>query len=49
VIGAILCLLALFVVGPMALFFTGAIWSALYGWMLSDSQQQAPETSDSAA
>jgi hypothetical protein len=35
VIGAILCLLALFVAGPIALFFAGALWSAVYGWLFS--------------
>jgi hypothetical protein len=29
-------LVALFVIGPIALFVTGALWSALLGWMLSD-------------
>jgi hypothetical protein len=36
VIGVVLILLALFVVGPIGLFITGGIWSALNGWLLSD-------------
>jgi hypothetical protein len=37
VLGAILVLLGLFVVGPILLFFLGALWSALLGWLLSDA------------
>jgi hypothetical protein len=36
VIGAVLVLLALVVVGPMLVMFTGALWSALMGWSLSE-------------
>jgi hypothetical protein len=37
VIGAVLILLAMFVVGPIAIFALGAVWSALNGWMQSDA------------
>jgi hypothetical protein len=37
VIGAVLVLLAMFVVGPIAIFATGAVWSALHGWLESDA------------
>jgi hypothetical protein len=37
VIGAVLVLVALVVVGPILVMFTGALWSALMGWSLSDN------------
>jgi len=39
VAGAILVVIAMFVIGPIALFAAGAIWSALFGWMLSDEAE----------
>jgi hypothetical protein len=36
VLGVVLILLALFVVGPFAIFVGGAVWSALIGWFASD-------------
>jgi hypothetical protein len=36
VAGAVLILIALFVIGPILLFLGGAIWSALLGWVLAD-------------
>jgi len=36
VIGAVLVLLAIFLVGPVGLFVAGAAWSALNGWLLSE-------------
>jgi hypothetical protein len=44
-------LLALFLVGPVALFVVGAIWSMLMGWVLSDDAdaRAAAETQDSAS
>jgi len=34
--GPVLVLLFLFVIGPIGLLITGAIWSALNGWLLSE-------------
>ena len=33
--GAIIILVAMFVVGPIGLFLAGAIWSAINGWLQS--------------
>ena len=33
--GAVLIALTIFVIGPIAVFFGGAIWSALNGWLFS--------------
>jgi hypothetical protein len=53
VIGAVLVLLALFLVGPFAVFVTGAIWSLLMGQVLSDDADAraagTPQDSISAA
>ena len=37
IIGPIAVLLALFVIGPIALFLAGAGWSAIQGWLQSDA------------
>lgn len=45
-VGVILILLLMFVAGPIGLFLTGAIWSAVHGWLESaaaDDRQQATE------
>lgn len=34
--GPVLILLALFLVGPIGLFVTGALWSAIAAWLLSE-------------
>jgi hypothetical protein len=36
VLGAVIVLVVLFVVGPIALFVAGAIWSGIFGWMAVD-------------
>ena len=36
VVGAVLVLIAMFLAGPVAVRFGGAVWSALSGWLLSD-------------
>jgi len=33
-------LLFMFVVGPIGLFLTGAIWSGVFGWLLVDDTEQ---------
>jgi hypothetical protein len=43
VLGAVLILLALFVVGPFLVFVGGAIWSALLGYELTEDAE-APAT-----
>ena len=43
--GVVLVLLAMFVVGPIGLFITGALWAALTGWLSSeeaDARAAAP-------
>ncbi len=48
-VGVVLILLALFVVGPIAIFAGGAIWSALMGWESSeDADARAGGAQDSA-
>ena len=39
--GPVLLLLFMFVVGPIGLFVTGAIWSGLFGWLLVDDTEHA--------
>jgi hypothetical protein len=46
VAGAVLILIALFVIGPILLFFAGAVWSALMGWMLSEDAHQRARDAD---
>ncbi len=33
-IGVVLVLLVMFVAGPIGLFLVGAIWSAVFGWLV---------------
>jgi hypothetical protein len=37
--GVVLVLLGLFVIGPILLFFTGAIWSAILGFLLTEEAE----------
>jgi hypothetical protein len=43
VLGVVLIVLALVVVGPIAIMLGGAIWSALVGWLLVDDADQRAE------
>jgi hypothetical protein len=43
VLGAVLIVLALVVVGPIAVMLGGAIWSALVGWLVLDDVEQQAE------
>jgi hypothetical protein len=43
VLGAVLIVLALVVVGPIAVMLGGAIWSALVGWLVLDDVEQRAE------
>jgi hypothetical protein len=36
VLGAILIVLVIFVIGPIAIFFGGAIWSLVTGWLSTE-------------
>jgi hypothetical protein len=36
VLGAVLIVLAIFVIGPIAIFVGGAIWSLIVGWLSSE-------------
>jgi hypothetical protein len=38
-LGAVLVLLGMFVVGPILLFLTGAIWSAVLGFFLTEEAE----------
>jgi hypothetical protein len=50
VVGVVLILLALFVIGPIAIFAGGGIWSALMGWESSeDAEASAGGAQDSEA
>ena len=42
-LGAVLIVLALVVVGPIAVMLGGAIWSALVGWLVLDDVEQQAE------
>ena len=44
-LGVVLILLALFVVGPIAVFFGGGIWTALMGWESTEDAEREPEPS----
>ena len=35
-VGVVLVLLALFVAGPIGLFVVGALWSAVFGWLVAE-------------
>lgn len=39
-IGAVLVVVALVVVGPVALFAGGAVWSAIIGWFATDDAER---------
>lgn len=41
--GVVLVLLAMFVVGPIAIMLAGAMWSALMGWLLAEDADQRAE------
>ena len=41
-LGVILVLVGMFVVGPVALFMGGAIWSALFGWLVAETVDPTP-------
>jgi hypothetical protein len=41
VLGVVVILAVLFVVGPVAIFFGGAVWSALSGWLLTEDTEHA--------
>jgi hypothetical protein len=42
-LGVVLIVLALVVVGPIAVMLGGAIWSALIGWLVGDDADQRAE------
>ena len=49
VIGVVLVIFAMAVVGPVGLFLVGAIWSAGFGWVLSDDAERRSEAQPSAS
>jgi hypothetical protein len=49
VLGVVLILLALFVVGPFAIFVGGAIWSVLIGWLSSEDAYVRADNQESAS
>ncbi len=42
-LGVVLIVLALVVVGPIAVMLGGAVWSALIGWLVGDDADQRAE------
>jgi hypothetical protein len=48
VIGAVLLIIAMAIVGPIALFVVGAIWSGVSGWVLSDDADASAEAQPSS-
>jgi hypothetical protein len=42
-VGVVLIVLALVVVGPIAVMLGGAVWSALLGWLLGDDADTRAE------
>ena len=42
-LGAVLMIVAMVLVVPVAIMFGGAIWSALFGWVSSDEADRRPE------
>jgi hypothetical protein len=42
-VGVVLMVLALVVVGPIAIMLGGAIWSALLGWLVVDDTDRQAE------
>jgi hypothetical protein len=42
-LGVVLIVLALVVVGPIAVMLGGAVWSALVGWLVIDDTDQQAE------
>jgi hypothetical protein len=48
--GAVLMLIAMFVIGPILLFLAGAVWSAVFGWLhVVDAEQRADSTEAAAS
>lgn len=45
--GAVLIVLAMVLVGPLAVMFGGAVWSALVGWLLVDDAEGRAADTDS--
>jgi hypothetical protein len=43
VLGVVLIVLALVIVGPIAVMLGGAIWSALVGWLVMDDTDRRAE------
>jgi hypothetical protein len=46
--GPVLVLLVMFLIGPIGLFLVGAIWSALFGWLLVDDTEQHAESAQAS-
>ena len=47
--GAILMVIAMFIIGPILLFLVGAAWSAVLGWFLAEDADSRAEPADAAA
>jgi hypothetical protein len=48
VIGPILILLALFVIGPIGLFIVAGGWSALQGWLQTETAEERSTAAENA-
>jgi hypothetical protein len=42
-LGVVLIVLALVLVGPILIMFSGAVWAALVGWLLVDDAERRNE------
>ncbi len=42
-LGVVLVVIALVIVGPIAVMLGGAVWSALFGWLVGDDADQRAE------
>jgi hypothetical protein len=47
--GAILILLTMFIIGPIAVFIAGAIWSAAFGWLVVEDVEATAANQPSAS
>lgn len=41
--GAVIVVLIMILVGPVAIMLAGALWSALVGWMVGDDAEERAE------
>ena len=47
-VGAIVFVVVMALGVPVGIMFGGAVWSALFGWIVSDQAEQAEQTAETA-